>query len=114
MKKKKPYKNLFEREMRKASFHKKYIKGYPAFKIEVQLLRELEKNGMTYLEFARAIGTSKSNISRDLKRGGIDHATLSRLKKMANVLKCVFIPLIIPLEKKEQTLQRIEEIINGN
>lgn len=106
-------KSLFEKEMHRAFFHKKFSESYPAFQLEVQLLNELEKNGLTCLDFARAIGTSKNNISRDLKGGGIHHATLNRLKKMAKALKCVFIPLIIPIEREDRILTRIEKILTS-
>lgn len=103
--------SLFEKEMAKTSFRKNFETGYPFFQIEVQLLNELERNNLTYLEFARLIGTQKSNISRDLRGGGVHHATLDRIKKMANALNCMFIPLIIPKEKGREMLPRIAKII---
>ena len=111
MKKHKEFKSLFEKEMDKSSFRKKFEARYPAFKVEVQLLNALERNGLTYLEFAQAIGTQKSNISRDLKGGGIHHVTLNRLKKMARVLNCDFIPLIIPREKEDKILPKLEALV---
>lgn len=112
MKKTKQYNSLFEKEMQKPSFRKKFEKGYPFFKIEVQLSNELEKRGITYSEFARAVGTQKGNISRDLKAGGIEHATLNRIKRMAEVLNCLFIPLIIPKKIEDRVLPRIAELLS--
>ena len=111
MKKSKEVESLFEKEMGRPSFRKKFEERYPSFKIEVQLLTALERNGLTYLEFAQAIGTQKSNISRDLKGGGIRHITLNRLKKMARVLNCDFIPLIIPREKEDKILPKLEKLV---
>lgn len=110
-KKKRKFSSLYEKEMSKPSFKKAFEDSYPRFKIEVQLLNELEKHGLSYIEFAQAIGTQKSNISRDLKGGGIHHVTLNRLKKMASALNCIFIPLIIPKEKEDEILPRIEKIV---
>ena len=111
MKKNEKKESLFDREMKKASFRKKYEEKYPLFKIEVQLLNELERNGLTYVEFAEAIGTKKSNISRDLKGGGIQHITLQRLKKMAAALNCDLVPLIIPRDREEKVLPQIRKLL---
>lgn len=111
MKKTKKHNSLFEKEMGEPSFRKKFEDDYPSFKLELQLLNELEKRGITYLDLARAIGTHKSNISRDLKSGGIQRGTLNRIKKMANALDCLFIPLIIPKEKGDEILSRISKIL---
>ena len=111
MKKIKKHSSLFEKEMSKSSFRKKFEESYSRFNIEVQLLNELEKQGLTYMEFAQALGTQKSNISRDLKGGGIHHITLERLKKMVGALDCIFIPLIIPKEKGNKVISRISKIM---
>lgn len=112
MKKIKQYNSLFEKEMQKPTFRTKFEEGYPFFKIEVQLLNELEKRGLSYFEYAQAIGTQKGNISRDLKAGGLQHATLNRIKKMADALDCLFVPLIIPKKIENRILPRIAHLLS--
>jgi len=54
---------------------------------------------LTYEDFARKTGTSRSNICRDLKGKGIQKASLNRIRKMADVLDMDLVIKLIP--KKE-------------
>ncbi len=104
-------KSLFEKRMADNDFRRRFEKEYPAFNLEVQILNALEKKGWTYSKLAKAMGTSKSNISRDLSARGIRLARISRLAKMAQVLDSDFIPLLIPQKKEEKILPEIQKLV---
>ena len=104
-------KTLFEKRMADSNFKQRFEKEYPLFKLEVQILNALEKKGWTYSKLAKAMGTSKSNISRDLSAHGIRSATVSRLVKMAQVLDSDFIPLVIPQSKEVEILSKIQKFV---
>ena len=104
-------KSLFEKRMTDSNFRQRFEREYPLFKLEVQILNALEKKGWTYSKLAKAMGTSKSNISRDLSAHGIRSATASRLVKMAQVLDSDFIPLVIPQSKELEILSKIQKFV---
>jgi Trp operon repressor len=112
---KKP-KSLFDREMEKASFKRLYEKEKEAFGLEVQILKALEEKDLTYDDFAKMIGTQKANISRDLKSGGLSNATLSRISKMADALKMVFIPVLLPKSggNRKAKISQVLRILEAN
>jgi len=109
--KKTKVKSLFEREMEDPGFRARFEEEHKIFKIEVQLLAALEKSGLTYEELARVISSHRSNISRDLKGGGINSATLSRIRKLAGALGMVFIPLVISKRKASQIIPQLEKLM---
>ena len=102
-------KGLLARKMEDPAYRKRHEESYELFKLEVQLLNALERKNMTYDDLAKAMHTNKSNISRDLKAGGIQNASLSRIIKMAQALGMKFIPLIIP-EEKRSVLPKIQRL----
>ena len=104
-------KSLFEKKMADSKFRQRFEKQYPAFELEVQILNALEKKGWTYSKLAKAMGTSKSNISRDLSARRIRSATISRIVKMAQVLDSDFIPLFIPQTKEAEVLPKIQKLV---
>lgn len=91
---------LFEREMAKPKFREKYLAEKQEFKLELQILQALEDLGLTYEEFADRIGTTKGNVSRDLKTRGLAKASIERLQKMADALEMEFLPLFLPRDDK--------------
>ena len=113
MQKKSKNKSLFEKRMTDSKFKQRFEKEYPLFKLEVQILNALEKKGWTYSKLAQAIGTHKSNISRDLSARKIRSATISRIVKMAQVLDSNFIPLFIPHSREAEILPEIQKLIVG-
>ena len=104
-------KTLFEKRMVDNKFKQRFEKEYPLFKLEIQILNALEKKGWTYSKLAKAMGTSKSNISRDLSAKRICSATISRIAKMAQVLDSNFIPLFIPHNREAEILPEIQKLI---
>jgi transcriptional regulator with XRE-family HTH domain len=102
-------KSLFDKEIKKDSFRKHYWEEREAFKLELQFLKALEDNDLTYEQFAEMIGSSKGNISRDLKVKGLNRATIHRIEKMASAINMEFFPLLLPKdpEKREKAITEI-------
>lgn len=98
--------SLFERRMADSAFRKRFEKAYPAFELEVQFLKALEEKKWTYAKLAQTLGTSKSNISRDLS-GGIRKASLERVSRMAQALGYDLLPLLIRQNQEGQFLEKL-------
>lgn len=104
-------KGLIERKLENPEYRRRFEEEHELFKLEVQLLTALERQGMTYEELAKRIHTSRSHISRDLRQGGISSAKLGRIRKMADALGLAFIPLVLPKRKVSQILPRLERLL---
>lgn len=96
-------KTLFDKEMERPSFRERFGEHKEGLKLELQILEALEERGMTYDDFAKLLGTKKSNVSRDLKGKGLRSATLKRVEAMAKALGYDFIPLLLPKDQKERS-----------
>ena len=103
-------KTLFEKEMKKPSFKKNYWKDREVFKLELQFLRALEENGLTYEQFAKLVGSSKGNVARDLKSYGLGRASVHRIEKMAKALGMEFVPLLLPTDRAKRE-ERLNELL---
>jgi len=103
-------KGLLERKMAEPAYRDRFERNYPAFILEVQILRALEKKGWTFEDLAKALHTSKGNISRDLIAGGIRAANLPRLNRMAEALGMGFVPLFIDKKRERAVMFRLQEI----
>ena len=104
-------KGLLERKLEDAGRRKRFDDAYSAFQIEVQILNAMEKKGWTFADLAQALGTHKSNISRDLSAGRINSATVSRLVRSGAVLGLQFLPLFIPMQAGKDVMPKIQKII---
>jgi len=111
MKNKNQPKGLIGKKLEDPEYRKLQEERYAAFKLEAQILRALEKKGWTYSDLAKATNTYKSNISRDLKAGGILTASLSRISNMAEALGMKLIALLVPKEHEPYMLLKIEELV---
>ena len=100
-----------ERDLENPEYRKRFESDYEAFKLEVQLLLALERKHWSYSDLARAMGTHKSHISRDLKGGGLASASISRIAKMAGALGLRFLPLCVPESKMKQFLPVIKKLV---
>ena len=104
-------KSLFEKEMnKKKHFRKNFEREHQEFQLEIQLLNELEEQGLTYEKFAQKIGSSKGNISRDLKSRGLKRATVDRVVRMAQALGLEFVPLLLPKDRIRRR-KKLEELL---
>ncbi|HPZ10430.1 MAG TPA: helix-turn-helix transcriptional regulator [Candidatus Eremiobacteraeota bacterium] len=90
---------LFEKEMNNPEFKEMFEQARRELDLEIQFFEALKKKNLTYEDFAKKLGTSRSNICRDLKGKGIQKASLNRIKKMAEILD---MDLVIKLVPKEQ------------
>jgi transcriptional regulator with XRE-family HTH domain len=99
------------RQLENPEFRKGFEEGYAAFELEVQILNAMEHKGWSYSKLAEVVHTSKGNISRDLKAGGILSASFSRIARMADALGMKLVALLIPKEQASYVLPRIEDIV---
>ena len=104
-------KGLIERKLEDPEYKKRHDERYAAFKLEAQILYALEEKNWTYSDLAKATGTAKSNVSRDLKAGGILAASFYRINKIADALGMKLVALLIPKESERYILPRIEELV---
>lgn len=107
-------KGLIERKLQDPEYRKWFEKRYAAFKLEAQILTALETKGWIYDDLAKATGTSKGNVSRDLKAGGILSASFSRINRIAEALGMRLIALLVPQESIQFILPRIEELVRSS
>jgi len=92
------------------AYRARFEREYPEFVLEVQMLKALERKRWTYDDLAKAMHTSKGNISRDLSAGGIRAASLPRLRRMAEALGMEFVPLLIDRRRERSILPRIRAL----
>lgn len=107
-------KSLLERKAENPEYRKRQEEGYATFKLEAQILSALEQKGWSYSQLADATQTSKSNICRDLKGGGLSAASLSRLHRIADALGMKFITLLIPQEQAQSAVPEMEALVRNS
>ena len=111
MKRRWKIKGQLERDLEDPEYRKRFEAEYEAFKLEVQFLLALERKHWSYSDLARAVGTHKGHISRDLKGRGMSSASISRVSKMAEALDMKFIPLCIPEKSLKHALPVIKKLV---
>lgn len=104
-------KSQLARDLENPEYRKRFEADYEAFKLEVQLLLALERKHWSYSDLAKAVGTQKSHISRDLKGGGLGSASISRIAKIAEALGLRFVPLCISESKMKLALPVIKKLV---
>ena len=105
-------KGLLERKLEDAGRRKRFEDAYSSFQLEVQILNAMEKKGWTFADLAQALGTHKSNISRDLSAGRINSATVSRLVRIGAVLGLQFLPLFVPKQAGKDIVPKIQQLVS--
>jgi hypothetical protein len=103
--------SLFEKEMRRPSFRRRFEAERETFALEVQFLNLLESGEMSLADFARKVGVPRANITRDLSQQGIRNATLPRVSRMAEVVDADFVPVILPRDpkKRREVFNRLQQ-----
>ena len=99
------------RELLDPVYRERFEKEYALFELEVQILLAMEKRGWSNADLARAVGTSKGNISRDLSGGGINSATVKRLTRIADALGLRFLPLFVPKKSVARLAPKIRALL---
>jgi len=110
MKNHKRMESLFQKEMQRPAFRKAYQEEKKAFTLELQIAGILKEEGWSYEDFAKRIGSAKSHVSRDLK-GGLKHATVARVERIAKALHMRYLPLLIPEKKANKIVPRIMQLV---
>ena len=111
MKTKTKFKSIMDRQMEDPEYRRIFDQTWPAFQLEVQFLNALEHKHWTYEHLAKIMGTKKSGISRDLKAGGLQSASMSRIAKMAHALGLKFIPFCVSEKKIKKAMPVIKEFV---
>jgi len=104
-------KGSLNRKLEDTEFRNKFDYGYELFKLEVQILLALEDKGWTYADLANAVGTSKQNIWRDLKNGGLHKASMDRVAKIAEVLGLRMHTILISQRKERRLLPKLHRLL---
>lgn len=104
MKNKETYRGLLARKREDPAYRKRHEESYELLKLEVQMLRALERKHWSYADLARALRTQKSAVSRDLKGGGLRTASLARVARMAEVLGLRLFSFCVPADKAGRVL----------
>jgi hypothetical protein len=99
------------RELEDPKYSDQFEREAGVFALEVQILNVMEDKSWTYSKLADAVNTSKGNISRDLKGGGLAKATFSRVQKICGALGMSLIALVVPKEHAEKLTWRFHEMI---
>ena len=103
-------KSLIERKMGNPGYRARFERDYPAFMLEVQILKAMERKGVSYAALAKVLHTSKSNISRDLSAGGIRSASLPRLSRLAEALGMEFVPIMVEQKHEKAVMAKLREL----
>ncbi|MFH1619893.1 MAG: helix-turn-helix transcriptional regulator [bacterium] len=109
MKPKNKFKTISDREMENPDFRKHFEETWPGFQLEVRLLNALERKHWSYSDLAKVMGTQKSGISRDLKGGGLQSASIARIAKISDALGLKFFPLCISAKEAKLILPFIKK-----
>lgn len=99
------------RKLQDPAYRERFERESALFKLEVQILLAMEDRGWTYADLARAVGTSKGNISRDLTGGRINSATVKRLTRIADALGLRFLPLFVPKRTDAELAPKIRALL---
>ena len=99
------------RKLQNPAYRERFETESALFKLEVQILLAMEDRRWSYANLARAVGTSKGNISRDLSGGRINSATVKRLTRIADALGLRFLPLFVPKRTDAELAPKIRALL---
>ena len=103
-------KGMLDRQLEDPEFRRLFEQAGFEFELEIQILNAMEAKGWSYSDLAKAVGTQKSNISRDLN-GGINSATVARLCKIAEALGLRFVPVFVPKRREKDVVPKIRKLL---
>jgi transcriptional regulator with XRE-family HTH domain len=104
-------KGALNKKLEDPKYREEFEQGYEIFKLEVQILNALEDKGWTYEDLAKAVGTSKQNIWRDLKNGGLHKASMDRVAKIAEVLGLRMHAILISQKNEKKLLPKLQRML---
>jgi transcriptional regulator with XRE-family HTH domain len=103
-------KGSLNKKLENPKFREKFDHGYEFFKLEVQILNAMEDKGWTYEDLAKAVGTSRQNIWRDLKNGGLHKASLERVARIAEAVGLHMHPILMTPQQEKALLPTLQRL----
>jgi transcriptional regulator with XRE-family HTH domain len=104
-------KGSLNKQLEDPKYRQRFEYGYELFKLEVQILKALEDKGWTYADLAKEVGTSKQNIWRDLKNGGLRKASMDRVSKIAEALGLRLHAIFISQKNEKRLLPKLHRLL---
>lgn len=81
--------------------------------LEIQILLAMEDKGWTYEDLARAVGTTRQNIWRDLKNGGLHKASLDRIARIAEALGLRIHHVLLSRKNESKILPKLQKLLRA-
>lgn len=106
-------KGSLNRKLENKKYREKFERGYAFFELEVQILLAMEKKGWRYDDLAKAIGTSRQNIWRDLKNGGLKKASLDRVARIAEAVGLHLHPILLDQKSEKEILPKLKKMLRA-
>jgi transcriptional regulator with XRE-family HTH domain len=104
-------KGMLNRKLEDPEYRAEFEHRQRFFELEVQILLAMEDKGWTYSDLAQAIGTSKQNIWRDLKNGGLHKASMDRVARIAEALGLRMHTIVISQKKEKRLLPKLHRLL---
>lgn len=106
-------KGILNKKLEDPKYRAEFERRNEFFKLEVHILLALEDKNWSYEDLAKAVGTSKQNIWRDLKNGGLHKASMDRVAKIAEVLGLRMHTILISQKKEKQLLPKLQRFLEA-
>jgi transcriptional regulator with XRE-family HTH domain len=81
--------------------------------LEIQILLAMEDKGWSYEDLAKAVGTSRQNIWRDLKNGGLHKASLDRVARIAKALGLHVHHVLLSPKRETKILPKLQKLLRA-
>jgi len=81
--------------------------------LETQILLAMEDKGWSYEVLAKAVGTSRQNIWRDLKNGGLHKASLDRITRIAEALDLRVHHFLVSRKNEKKILPKLHKLLKA-
>ena|ERR1019366_1083929 len=106
-------KGSLNRKLEDPEYRDRFEYGYELFKLEVQILLALEDKNWTYADLAKAVGTSRQNIWRDLKNGGLHKASFDRVARIAEALDLRIHHFLVSRKNEKKILPKLHKLLKA-
>jgi len=81
--------------------------------LEIQILLAMEDKKWTYEDLAKAVGTTRQNIWRDLKNGGLHKASLDRVDRIAGALGLCVHHFLVSHKNEKKILPKLQKLLKA-
>lgn len=106
-------KGSLNRKLEDPSYRAEFERRQEFFKLEVQILLALEDKDWSYEDLAKAVGTSRQNIWRDLKNGGLHKASLDRVARYAEALGLHAHHFLLTPSQEKKILPKLQRLLKA-